>query len=235
MKKIFKLITVIMCCLSVYSCENDIKGLYTGDPAVYFSEYNSVADSTTYSFIGKNREMDTVFLNIRLLGNMLTNPAKVVVRVVPQKTTAKSGDHYEPLKPFYEFNTNSFNYKLPVILKKHSDLNSAAYMLALEIVESDDLLIAFKERSTVRIKFSNIFMKPTIWDATLAPVFGVYSKTKHAICMDIMGEPFPETLTQFNVRRNEWRNYGWKCNAYFKDNIIMDNDLVPPARILPWF
>ncbi|PKP07340.1 MAG: hypothetical protein CVU10_07310 [Bacteroidetes bacterium HGW-Bacteroidetes-5] len=235
MKQIITLLIGIISCLLITSCENDIQGLYSGEHAIYFSEYNSTADSVTYSFIGKNREQDTVFLNVRLLGNMLTTPAKVVLRVVPEKTTAISGSHFEAIKPSYQFGLNTFDYKLPIILKKHADLNSGAFVLALEIVESEDLLVAFKEKSSVRIRFSNIFMKPSIWDATLAPVFGIYSKTKHAICMDIMGRPFPETLVAFNVERNLWRNFGWQCNAYFKDNIVMDNDLVPPARILPWF
>lgn len=234
MKKIFFTIAILSS-LVVFSCENESGGVFTGSPAIYFSDFSDKTDSVTYSFIGKNKEFDTVFLNVRLLGYKLESPKKLRVRIVEEKTTAVAGQHYEALHQEYDFIPNTFDYKLPVVLKKHSDLNNSTFVLAVQLVESDDFKIAFADKANARIKFSNIIMKPGIWDATLAPVFGVYSKTKHQICMDIMGRPFPETLLEFNLERNAWRNFGWICNAYFKDNIVMDNDLVPPARILPWF
>jgi hypothetical protein len=234
MKKIFFAITILTCLVTL-SCENESGGVYTGTPAIYFSDFSEKADSVTYSFIGKNKDIDTVFLNIKLLGYKQEVPKKVKIRIITDKTTAIAGEHYEALQEEYDFSPNSFDYNLPVVLKKHQDLDNSAYILALELLESEDFKIAFADKAKVRILFSNIIMKPAIWDATLASVFGVYSKTKHKICMDIMGRPFPETTQEFNLERNVWRNFGWICNAYFKDNIVMDNDLVPPARILPWF
>lgn len=234
MKKIFFAIAIIFC-LCALSCENEPAGIYTGVPAIYFSDFSEVADSITYSFIGKNKDIDTVFINIRLLGYKLETPKKIKIKIINEKTTAIADKHYKALQQEYDFPENTFDYKLPVVLIKHSDLDNSAYVLALELVESYDFKIAFADKAKVRIFFSNIIMKPPIWDEILAPVFGVYSKTKHKICMDIMGRPFPETLNEFNLEKNVWRNFGWICNSYFKDNIIMDNDLVPPARILPWF
>lgn len=234
MKQLFIIISVIASVL-LASCENDPQELFSGDEAIYFTNFTETADSITYSFIGKNREMDTVYLEVKLLGNMLETPKNFEVNVISEQTTAIEGDHYEALLPSYEFSTNSFEYQLPIILKRHSDLDNGAYVLAIELVENNDFEIAYSNMAKARIMFSNIIMKPSIWDATLAPLFGVYSKTKHAICMDIMGRPFPETDMEYNIDRNTWRNYGWECNAYFENNIVMDNDLVPPARILPWF
>ncbi|MCK9305168.1 MAG: DUF4843 domain-containing protein [Bacteroidales bacterium] len=234
MKKIVFILTAIVSIVTL-SCENESSKLYNGEPAIYFSNLYGEKDSVTYSFIGKNKELDTVFLNVKLLGYVQDTPKKIKVRLIPEMTTAVAEVHYTSLQQEYEFPSNTYEYQLPVIINKHPDLNDNLLIIALELIENDDFKIAFPNRVRARVMFSNIIMKPAIWDAILAPVFGVYSRTKHEICMDLTGRPFPETTQDFNIERNVWRNFGWLCNSYFADNIVMDNDLVPPVRILPWF
>lgn len=220
--------------LLLSACQNDQKDFYTGAPAAYFSDFTAPADSLVYSFLGKPAQEAAVTLNVRLLGNELDAPRQLRLRVVPEKTTAQAGKHYQALPETFDLTPGAYNFELPVTLYKHSDLDQHSLTLTVEIVDDARMRLAFRDNARVRIVFSNIIMKPQIWDAVLAPVFGAYSKAKHAVCMDLMERPFPETKQEFDMERNQWRSLGWKCNEYFKENVVMDNEQDPPMRILPW-
>lgn len=235
MKKTIYIIFIALASLFLGSCENELDGIYHGEQAVYFPTFTENADSITFSFLGNPRQADTAFLDVKLLGHAQPNTQRMKLRVVPEKTTAVAGQHYQALPEFFDFPANTFDFQLPIVLLKHPDLDEGALVLAVEIIESDELLVAYKHRANARIVFSNVAMKPDIWDATLAPWFGEYSRIKHLVCMEIMGRPFPQTAVEFNLERNMWRNFGWICSNYFRDNIVMDTDVNPPTRILPWF
>jgi hypothetical protein len=235
MKKTIYIIFITAATMLLGSCENELDGIYHGDQAVYFPNFTATADSISFSFLGNPNEMDTVFLAVKLLGHARPTAQKMALKVVPEKTTAVAGVHYQALPAFYEFPPNTFDFMLPIILIKHPDLDEGNKVLAVEIVDGDDLKLAYTNRANARVVFSNIAMKPAIWDATLAPWFGEYSRIKHIVCMELIGRPFPQTALEFNLERNFWRNWGWTCSNYFRDNIIMNTDVDPPTRILPWF
>jgi hypothetical protein len=229
------ILLIILLAISIWACENEPAGFYEGKQSVYFPAFTINADSTVFSFLGSVRDVDTVFLDVKLLGYASPEVQRMAIRVIPEKTTAVEGVHFESIRQFYEFPPNRYDYKLPIVLKNHPDLDEATLALAIEIIDSEDLEVAFEDKSTARIVFSNIVMKPTIWDQYLAPWFGAYSRIKHIVCMEIMGQAFPQTVQEFNAERNMWRNFGWICNNHFRDNIVMDTDVTPPVRILPWF
>ncbi len=221
--------------LMFHACENELDGVYSGRQAVYFPDFTETADSITYSFLGKPGETGSALLRVRLLGHAQPHAQQVALRVVQEKTTAVEGQHYEALPAFYEFPANAFEYDIPIVLLRHPDLDEGTKTLALELVDSEDLTVAFADKAQARIVFSNVVMKPDIWDNVLAPWFGDYSRIKHIVCMEIMGRPFPQTAEEFNLDRNMWRNWGWTTSNYFRDNIVMNTDVDPPTRILPWF
>ncbi len=233
-KKSFVPIIVVLA-VSIWACENDPAGFYEGRQAVYFPAFSVNADSTVFSFLGSAKDVDTVFIDVKLLGYARPETQTMAVRVNPDLTTAVDGVHFESIRPYYEFPPNTYDYQLPIVLKNHPDLDETTVTLAIEIIESEDLEVAFMDHSRARIVFSNIVMKPAIWDQYLAPWFGAYSRIKHIVCMEIMGQAFPQTVQAFNAERNMWRNFGWICNNHFRDHIVMDTDVVPPVRILPWF
>ncbi len=235
MRTIQPFLLIGMLIIFLAGCENDPEGYYEGSQSVYFPDFSSNADSTTYSFLGSVHEFDTVFLHAKLMGYTKPHVQKMQIRVVEEKTTATEGKHFKQLADHYDFPPNSFDYALPIVLINHPDLDHSMLSLTIEIIESDDLTVAFENHASARIVFSNIVMKPAIWDQFLAPWFGAYSRVKHVVCMEIMGRPFPQTSFEFNLERNVWRNFGWLCNNYFRDNIVMDTDVNPPVRILPWF
>lgn len=230
MKKSISILLLVII-FGMLSCENELDGLYKGEQGVYFM----APDSITYTFLGNPRQQDTAFFSVRLLGFSQPHAQKLKIRVVPEKTTAVVGVHYQQFPDEYEFPPNTFDYQLPIVLIKHPDLDEGSFTLAIELIKSDDLMIPYANRSKAQVVFSNIAMQPSIWNGTLAPWFGEYSRIKHIVCMEIMGRPFPQTVLEFNLERNLWRNWGWICSNYFRDNIVMNTDVDPPQRILPWF
>lgn len=235
MKKYAFIITSFCLALMFYACENELEGVYSGQQAVYFPHFTETADSITFSFLGMPGETGTAFLTVRLLGHAQPHPQQVALRVVQEKTTAVEGQHFQALPASFEFPANEHEYDIPIVLLRHPDLDEGAKTLALELVDTEELVVAFPDKASARVVFSNVVMKPDIWDNVLAPWFGEYSRIKHIVCMEIMGRPFPQTAVEFNLDRNMWRNWGWICSNYFRDNIVMNTDVDPPTRILPWF
>jgi hypothetical protein len=235
MKKIHYAIGFVFALLFFWACENELDGIYSGDQAVYFPYFTESSDSITYSFLGNPRDKDTIFLPLRLQGYVMDVPQRLQLRIVDAKSTAREGVHFEPLAAYYQFPANAFEYHLPIVLIKHPDLNHGPQVLALELAGTEELLVADLSRASVRIVFSNIAMKPDIWETILAPWFGDYSRIKHLVCMEIMGMPFPQSAVEFNLNRNMWRNWGMITSNHFRDNVVMNTDVDPPSRILPWF
>ncbi|HEY8388170.1 MAG TPA: DUF4843 domain-containing protein, partial [Parasegetibacter sp.] len=150
---------IILAVLSgLVSCKQDFTGLYTGKTALYFPTFINNLDSTTYSFVGKTVSTDTVFLLVRFLGNPSDQAKHLKLTMDASKTTAKPGDHFEPLKDSYVVEPGVFDINIPIIIKKHEDLSDGAVVLAVELTENEDFDIAFDNRKKARIIFSNIIM-----------------------------------------------------------------------------
>src|SRR5690554_4208821 len=142
-------------CFFLISCEEEIQGLYSGEQGVYFSDFRTDLDqdSVSFSFLGKTAPVDTVWLRVRLLGKSHSSPQQVRLAVNEASTTAVSNTHYEPLESAYEFPPHAYETLIPIVLIKHPDLDEQTKVLALSLLESDDLVITYPERASVRIVF----------------------------------------------------------------------------------
>ena len=61
--------------LLLASCQENDRMVYEEKPAVYFSDYMADADSLQYSFRIKAQDRDTIYIEVKLLGDLLENPA----------------------------------------------------------------------------------------------------------------------------------------------------------------
>ena len=217
--------TILLSLLSVLilgSCDNDVSYPYQGKDAVYFqvnSTWSVTTDSIEYTFAGKGKEEDVVEVRVNLQGNMAATDRKIQVVVDPSKSTAEEGLHYQPLAEEYVLPANEFSVNIPVtVLKKDATLENKKVTLALQLKPTDDFDLGITERTEVFLNISNMLKKPTYWEGTIKYYFGVYSRKKHELCIQILGLDFPETSGEYYSQTTMWSVYGKYMSNYFEEN-----------------
>lgn len=192
MRKIFIFLAMIAFC----SCSKNDRLIY--DPEmhdIYYSIVTDKQDSVYVSLLGAE-EMFTTKLNVKMLGDVLSSPAKFKVQVVKDKTDAIEGVHYEKLPEYFEFPAGVFEYKLPVsLLKGDQGITEKPVCLTLQLVGTSDLGIAYPDRSVVRLIIADMLKKPqgdTYYGDMTAfkALFGEYSRKKHEMIIGLAGHDF---------------------------------------------
>lgn len=199
MKKIYLLLLPVLCLL--WQCSENDHMVWESKQGVYFSEYTSKADSLTYSFRITGLERDTVQMEIKLQGAILTAPKSFRI-TAGKASTAVAGVHYEALKESYIFPVGQSTMLVPVvILKQGEELDDKTVSLVLSIEATDELDVALPDRSNARLLITNQLIKPYYWDFPLSFYFGSYSQVKHLKCIEIMEHDFP-------LKESELMGYG---------------------------
>ena len=227
MKQLIKPLFIILAALSFGSCKKNQIIHYNEKPAVYFADFN-VQDSMVYSFIGKSTTIDTLYLNIKLLGDEFSAGKKFKVQVDQSMTTAKEAVHYKKLEDYYTFPANTFDTKLPIIIYNTDEsLKTQFVTLTLTIESTDEINVGYPTQKNAHIIITNQLVKPVYWDSFLAIYFGEYSKVKHQICIQLMGNDFPTTMNAalaapYGVAY--LMSYGRTAAKYFIDHIVKDEN-----------
>lgn len=217
--------TILLSLLSILmlgACDNDVTYPYQGKDAVYFqvnSTWSVTTDSIDYSFAGKGKEEDVVEVRVNLQGNMASVDRKIRIIVDPSKSTAEEGIHYQPLSGEYILPANAVSVDIPVtVLKKDASLENKKVTLALRLEPTTDFDLGITERTEVFLNISNMLKKPTYWESTIKYSFGVYSRQKHELCIQVLGLDFPETSSEYYSRNTMWSVYGKYMSNYFEEN-----------------
>ncbi len=192
MRKLFILLLGIV----FYSCSENERLIYSeGMHDIYYSDVTKDKDSIFVSLLTAEQELTTT-INVKLLGDTLRVPEKFKLEVIPEKTTAKEGVHYQKLPETYEFPAGVFEYKMPVTLIKGDEgITKAPVILALRLVPVAGLGIAYENRSVVRLIISDMLRKPE-GDAyyedmgAFVGLFGEYSRKKHTMIIELTGHDF---------------------------------------------
>lgn len=220
--------------ITLIGCKRNEIAIYGEDPAIYFSNLTD-QDSVTYSFAGKNLETDTIYLDLKLLGNKLPKEMKYKVQVNPSNTTAKESLHFKKLEDFYFFPDNVFDAKLPIIIyNKDENLSLRSFRISLDIIPTDNILAGYPNRLTANVVITNQLIKPIYWDNLLFIYYGPYSKVKHEICIRLQGHDFVATLElagQAPYSFGYWMSQGRVAAKYFAENVVYDEN---NNQILPW-
>ncbi|WP_286155692.1 DUF4843 domain-containing protein [Parabacteroides goldsteinii] len=187
------LYTVIMAMLVFASCSENERMVYTDMSGVYFPDYVTGADSLVYSFRMKGAERDTIQINVKLLGDLLSETGEYEV-AVSENSSAVAGKHYEPLLSRFTYEAGQSVSSFPVVvLKPGTELDEATVTLELSLVATSSLALGYPDRVNMRLMITNQLVKPSYWDMPLALYFGEYSKVKHQRCILLMGHDFPLT------------------------------------------
>ena len=215
--------------LLLASCQENERMVYGEKPAVYFPDYETGADSLQYSFRIKAQDRDTIYISVKLLGDLLDAPASYRV-VALDNSTAIAGEHYEELPESFEFKENTSVEEFPVIVTNPGEeMDTTTVTLELALEATEDLDLGYPDQVKMRLMITNQLIKPSYWDMPLSLYFGEYSQVKHQQCILIMGHDFPLTddelldwggLSGYNY----WMQQGRAVCEYYATHTVYDEN-----------
>lgn len=236
MKNLFLIIALF----ALFSCKQNERLIFSSDNKIYFRIKSSL-DTLSFSLLTKENghEYD---IPVALLGNKLSAEKKYKVEVDMEKSTAKEGIHYS-LEHEFMFPVDTFASSFKVkLFKTDLELASKIKFLVLRLVPSD-LNIAYEDRSSIVIALTATLRPPTGTGyygdlGTFERLFGVYSRKKHELIIEIVGHDFwdgdygdyggAEGLSE---EEDYYKPYARILYQYITDNVVYDENGV---QVKPW-
>lgn len=229
MKKIY-----VICAFALFllfGCSENERMTWEAKPGVYLSEYTVESDSLLYSFRISGKDVDTIYVRVKLQGAILDSPKEFQV-FIDTATTAVEGLHYNKLENSYIFPVDNSEMTFPIIIQKQgTELDDKIVSLCLRLQRTDDLDLALLDQSSMRLLFTNKLIKPYYWDMPLSLYFGVYSQAKHLKTIELIGHDFPLKDNDLGVLGYPyWMRAGRKLAYYYSTHTEYDenNNLITP-------
>ena len=224
-------------CILLVACQENEMNTFDHEGAVYFqltSNWSDGVDSVVYSFAGKTIEQDTLWLLVDLMGEAVDYDRALRLVVDAENTTAVEGTHYAALQPEYILPAGAYQVQVPVVLyNKDPMLEERSFQLGMRLEPTSDLQLGLTARTKVRVLLTAMLMKPSYYEKGLSYYFGTYSKAKHEICIQVLGEDFPATYEEFSNNWDYWVAAGSYMDNYFYENYpIIDPETNMPIE--PW-
>lgn len=143
---------------------------------IYKDRGNAQRDSTTYSFAVQLPEtvQDTVFIPVRILGNISDRDRKVNYEVLPKSEVSE--DNYSLLPAIIP--AGEFHGMIPIIVKRTAALTTQEMRLWIRITPSEDLDVGASDQLEYLLKINDYLTKPTTWVDTY---FGPFSQVKYGL------------------------------------------------------
>jgi hypothetical protein len=204
--------------------------------SVYFQlseEYGKEnIDSLSYSFAYNDLDRDTVFMQVKIIGNPANYDRFFNVVILDSLTSAKPNVHYEELELAYKVPADSIYGRIPIILNNSDHtLKDSVFQISLQLLESEDFQLGVKERLSAKLSFTDRLVQPSSW-FVLRYFFGSYNRKKHEIFIQLYERDFPDDYMEVYNEFGLWQTYGKLTSQYFKDNYpVYDDD---GAIVEPW-
>lgn len=219
------------------SCqENSYEGFATKG-SVYFqtnmSNWTTVDTLVNYSFVGKTGDSDTIWLNVNLMGDPANVDREFKIAVDPTTTNAIEGQDYEALDEHYFIKSGEMTARVPLVVFRTERMAEEAVRIGLKLVATNDLELGIYNRLTLGIVLSNFLKEPIWWSNPYDPYvgteweglylmkaadyFGPYSRRKHELCVEMIGEDFPDDIYML-IYDDYWEAAMVYMSQYFKDN-----------------
>lgn len=174
----------------VLSCSENEHDTYVGENAVYFPETTS-ADSIQYSFATGLKSIDTVRINVRIIGAATDYDRVISYEVLPQ-STAKAGVNYEELGGEVVLPSGKVQTSIDVVVTDLDEkLEDSTVSLFVRLKGNDDFSTGYRDRQVVKLNITRQLVRPAYWDMPLSLYYGSYSKAKHRLCIQLQGFDFP--------------------------------------------
>lgn len=203
------------------SCTENEHNTYIGEDSVYFSEIES-SDSIQYSFAAGLKSIDTVSINVRIIGAATDYDRVISYEVLPQ-STAIAGINYRKLSGETILPSGKVETSIDVIVTDLDDnLDNGTVSLFIGLIENDDFSIGYRDRQVVKLNITRQLVRPPYWDMPLSLYYGSYSKAKHRLCIQIQGFDFPSRFDDSMI--GAYISYGRKVYSSLLTNPLWDEE-----------
>jgi len=190
MKKLFYIILIIG---SLVACKKEEVPFYSGPDGItiYLDTYDT--DSLNYSFAFQplGTEVDTIYLQMRILGATKGYDRKIRV-VAGDGTTAQEGVDFKLLEGVMPADSLTISY--PVVIYNTEGILEQAKKIVVAVAANDDFVPGATRLETAgtrvcdhyKIWISNRVDKPDYW-SDIEYYFGEYSETKFRFMISTLG------------------------------------------------
>lgn len=191
-----KLLYLAVLFLTLSSCKENEKLLFDDTTRVYFQSATTLTDSVTFSLISQSTDAAVRDVDVRLMGAMLTEAKTFRVEIIEEESTAIEGVHYQNFSEECEFPVDTIKTSFPIeVLKTDPELEDTNFYLTIQLVDTDEITVAYEERSKLKIVITNQIIAPTGTSyyynlPTFVRLFGAYSRVKHELIIQITGHDF---------------------------------------------
>jgi len=173
------------------SCKKSTELHYDHPASVHFNLVPENIDSIIYTFAYKpSLAQDTIWLPVQISGFRQHQNRSYSAYVDQDSSTAKAGEHFEPLKDSYTLPSDSGTTKLPVIIYNTSALENGAVSLVIKLKATNELGVEIPTGADgtrllkSKIVFSATLAKPNWWNMWMG---AYYSQTKHQLFLIVTG------------------------------------------------
>ncbi|MGL5682600.1 MAG: DUF4843 domain-containing protein [Marinifilaceae bacterium] len=204
------------------SCSENETIRYSEKPSLYFAEYNDKADSLVYSFQMKQQSVDTLKIQVKLLGLFQDEDKEIELRVNDELTTAVEGRDYVTIENI-KMKAKSGVVTLPIVVMSSPDMDNGYLQICVELHQNDNFDVAYENKRKVRVQLTNQLVRPSYWDMPLSLYFGDYSKQKHSDAIRIMGHDFPLRENDLGIKGFDYyMAKGRELCYYYATNQVYD-------------
>lgn len=189
----------------IYSCQEKYPLYESPDNRVYFTFENESDTLINYTFVYNNYTVDTIWLNVQLLGFLSESPRSITLEQINTiENNAIPGKHFIALtdasySKFHQIGPNTTVAKIPIFLLRDATLEDKAFNLKLRIKENEYFKLGIPTKCEILITTTNQLVRPTNWgagdglmDNYMNLIYGVYGKVKHKFMIDVTGEKFDD-------------------------------------------
>ncbi len=186
MKRIkYNILFIFSIAITTIACKKEELLSYVYPPSVYIYKRTAtdpIRDSITYSFAIRDKELkqDTVFIPIRIMGNVSDRDRSVRYQVMT--STSADPESYELLPA--KIYAGQFEGRLPVAVKRIGSLKEKEGRLWVHLVPSDDFEPGVPDQLRYLIKINDFLSRPESWNDY---IFGEYSNVKYDLIIKTTG------------------------------------------------
>lgn len=214
-----------------YSCsEKDRMEFPVEESAIYFQLSEEPGkrdlDSLSYSFAFNDKVVDTVLLQVKIMGNTTPHDRFFKIELIDKLTTAVQEKHYKVLESQYVVPADSIYGQVPVVIYNTDPLmNSSIFHMTFRMLESEDYRLGYEEKLVAKLLLTNQLVEPSTWKYLKSIFGGEYNKIKHKVFYKLFDRDFPKSKGEIFHEYGLWETYGKITGKYFKDNYpVKDED-----------
>lgn len=178
------------------ACKKSEIPTYTGGDGLsfYTSRYESDSLSYSFAYAAVEKQRDTLYLNMRVVGAAADHPRTVLLKAA-SGSTAREGIDYQ--LPDATLPAGALTLRYPVVLLNSPEMKTTTFRLIVEVAANGDFnqgatgqvgltSDATISRDKMKIDVSGQFIKPGYW-SDVEGVFGSFSIAKFRFMAQVTG------------------------------------------------